>query len=271
MSTSSGKGFLSSFFSHSYLRPAAAMLILLSSIAATYGFTLLKEYQSGIKWAEPRVVDPGPAGGPSSGPPSDAIVLFDGKDLSKWENNKWIVKDGCAIASGGGIRTKQAFGDCQLHVEWASPEKVKGSGQNRGNSGVYIMGNYEVQILDSYRNETYYDGQAGAIYKQHPPLVNVCRKPGEWQTYDIVFTAPRFAKDGKLQKPAFVTVLQNGVLIQNHFEILGQSAWDAAPAYHPHPEKLPLDLQYHGNPVKFRNIWIRELKSEEPTAAKTAL
>ncbi len=244
-------------FFRSFATPAAAILFLFGSLMARG-----EEYQSGIEWAEPRVVDPGPAGGP----PSDAIVLFNGKDLSQWDKSKWIVKDGCAISHGADMKTKQAFGDCQLHLEWATPEKVAGSGQGRGNSGVFLMENYEVQILDSYRNQTYFDGQAGAIYKQHPPLVNACRKPGEWQTYDIIFSAPRFNKDGKLEKPAYITVLQNGVLIQNHFEIRGQTLWDAAPAYHAHPEKLPIILQYHGNPVKFRNIWIRELEdsAKEP-------
>jgi hypothetical protein len=246
---------------------AATILLLLGSLTATYGFNLLAEYQSGIKWAEPKVIDPGPAGGPAS----DAIVLFDGKDLSQWEDNQWIVKDGCAIGHGGDMQTKQAFGDCQLHLEWATPEKVEGHGQGRGNSGVFLMENYEVQILDSYQNETYFDGQAGSIYKQHPPLVNCCRKPGEWQTYDIIFTAPRFDKDGKVEKPAYITVLQNGVLVQNHFEIQGKTAWDSAPAYQAHADKMPIVLQYHGNSVKFRNIWIRELKeldSEKPKAAQ---
>lgn len=245
--------------------PATLTLAALAVLVAAPLTVRGKEYQSGIKWAEPKVVDPGAAAG---GAPSDAIVLFDGKDLSQWEGGKWIVKDGCAISHEADIKTKQGFGDCQLHVEWATPEKVEGSSQGRGNSGVFLMSNYELQILDSYQNETYFDGQAGAIYKQHPPLVNACRKPGEWQTYDVVFTAPRFDKDGKVEKPAYITVLQNGVLVQNHFEIKGQTAWDAAPAYHAHPEKMPIVLQFHGNPVKFRNIWIRELQNVEPDAAK---
>jgi hypothetical protein len=214
------------------------------------------EYLSGIPWSEPKVIDPGPVGGP----PSDAIVLFDGKDLSQWEAaDKWTVKDGCAISGGNDMHTKRSFGDCQLHIEWAAPEKVEGSGQGRGNSGVLMMGLYEIQVLDSYQNTTYFDGQAASIYKQHPPLVNACRKPGQWQTYDIIFEAPRFGKKGKLLRPAFVTVLQNGVLVQNHFTILGTSSWDLAPKYTAHAAKLPLSLQYHVNPVHFRNIWIREL------------
>jgi hypothetical protein len=251
-------------FYRSFTTPLAATLVLLGSLAAAFGFNFFGEYQSGIKWAEPKVVDPGTPGGP----PKDAIVLFDGRDLSQWDGGKWIVKDGYAISHEGDLKTKQAFGDCQLHLEWATPEKVEGNSQGRGNSGVFLMENYEVQILDSYQNATYYDGQAGAIYKQHPPLVNVCRKPGEWQSFDIIFSAPRFDKDGKLLKPAYITVLQNGVLIQNHFEIQGMTAWDSAPAYHAHPEKLPIALQYHGNPVKFRNIWIRELNSQEPETTK---
>jgi hypothetical protein len=215
-----------------------------------------REYKSGKVWPEPKVIEPGKT---DDDPPSDAIVLFDGKDLSKWEGgDRWRIEDGVATVRGGGIQSKQSFGDCQLHVEWASPEKVTGSGQGRGNSGVYIMGRYEIQVLDSYKNQTYPDGSAGALYKQSPPLVNASRKPGEWQSFDIIFTAPRF-KEGKLAKPGYVTVFHNGVLIQNHTEIEGTTAWDAAPAYEPHPEKQPLHLQNHGNPVRYRNIWIREL------------
>jgi hypothetical protein len=251
-------------FSRRFTVCAAAAFLLLGSLAAAYGFRLLDEYHNGIAWREPKAVDPGPLGGP----PSDAVVLFDGKDLSQWIDSQWIVENGCAIAHGGDMKTKQTFGDCQLHMEWASPEKVEGDGQGRGNSGVFLMGVYEVQILDSYNNVTYFDGQAGSIYKQHPPLVNACRKPGEWQTYDILFSAPRFGKDGKLEKPAYVTVLHNGVLIQDHFEIQGETSWDSAPAYHPHPTKGPLILQFHGNPVKYRTIWIRELDNSAIEPAK---
>jgi hypothetical protein len=213
------------------------------------------EYKSGKVWPEPKVVNPGPVGGP----PADAIVLFGGKDMSAWKtNDSWKVADGVVSSGSGSIETKQPFGDCQLHVEWASPSEVKGDGQGRGNSGIYLQGRYEIQVLDSYQNPTYPDGSAGALYKQAPPLVNVSRKPGEWQTYDIIFQAPRF--DGeKLVKPGHVTVLHNGVVVQNHTEIEGTTAWDAAPKYTPHPAKLPLFLQDHGNPVRFRNIWIREL------------
>jgi hypothetical protein len=225
------------------------------------------EYKSGKAWPEPPVVDPGPPGGP----PADAIVLFDGKDMSAWKGaDAWEIKDGVVTVKGVSstnlhyAETKQPFGDCQLHVEWAEPAEVKGSSQGRGNSGVYLMSRYEVQILDSYKNPTYYDGQCGSIYKQNPPLVNVCRKPGEWQTYDIIFEAPWFDENGKLTKPAYVTVLQNGVLVQNHFKLEGGTYWDQPAHYTAHPLKAPLQLQDHGNPVQFRNIWIRELTP--PTA-----
>jgi hypothetical protein len=214
------------------------------------------EWKSGIEWEEPKVIDPGSA----TKPPSDAIVLFDGKDLSKWIGaEKWEVKDGVAIPVKGDLVTKDQFGDCQIHLEFATPAEVKGSGQGRGNSGVFLMNRYEVQILDSYENKTYFDGQCGSIYKQHPPLVNACRKPGEWQSYDIIFNAPKFA-EGKLVKPGYVTVLHNGVVIQNHWELLGNTAWDSPPMYKPHGEKGPIRLQNHGNPVQFRNIWVREIR-----------
>ncbi|HUY87956.1 MAG TPA: DUF1080 domain-containing protein [Pirellulales bacterium] len=235
----------------SFSRIAAVLACL--GLAA---WAVAEEYQSGKVWPKPNVVTPGESGGP----PSDAIVLFGGKDMSAWVGGeKWLVKDGVATVHGGGVTSKQSFGDCQLHVEWASPKEVKGEGQGRGNSGIYLQNRYEVQILDSYGNETYYDGQAGAIYKQWPPLVNACRKPGEWQTYEILFEGPRFDKNGKLAKPAYVTVLHNGVLIQNHAELQGSTAWDKAPEYEAHPPKQPISIQHHGNPVRFRNLWIREL------------
>ncbi len=212
-------------------------------------------WSNGVAWPRPKVVDPGPPGGP----PSDAIVLFDGKDLAKWDGaQKWKIKDGYAIC-GGELYTKQAFGDCQLHVEWCVPADDKGRGQNAGNSGIFMMGYYEIQVLESHDNDTYYDGQAAAIYKQHPPLVNACRKRGEWQTYDIIWRAPRFDAAGKLLKPAYVTLLQNGVLVQDHFELLGRSNYRKPPYYEAHPAKLPLRIQFHGHPVHYRNIWIREI------------
>jgi hypothetical protein len=215
-----------------------------------------REYKSGIVWPEPAVVTPGK----DNGPPSDAVVLFDGTDLSKWVGGeKWPIKDGYATSTRGDIKTKDSFGDIQLHIEFATPAEVKGRGQGRGNSGVYLMERYEVQILDSYENKTYFDGQCASIYKQHPPLVNACRKPGEWQTFDIVFESPRF-QDGKLARPGYVTVLHNGVVVQNHFELQGGTAYDRPAAYSPHPPKAPIRLQDHGNPVRFRNIWVRELR-----------
>ncbi len=235
-------------------RPWVAVAVLL--VAGLAAHLLAGEYISGKVWPEPKVIDPGDG----AKPPSDALVLFDGKNLSQWEGgNQWIIKDGFAISHGTGIQTKRGFGSCQLHVEWAAPETVEGEGQGRGNSGVYLMNTYEVQILDSYNNKTYFDGQCGSIYKQYPPLVNACRKPGQWQTYDIAFTAPKFDAAGKVLRPGYLTILQNGVLVQNHAEILGASAWDKPPTYAAHPDKLPLSLQFHGNPVRFRNVWIREL------------
>jgi hypothetical protein len=206
---------------------------------------------------EPRVINPGP-------PPADAIVLFGGTDLSQWQHEgggkaAWEVKDGEATVNGtGDIATKQPFGDCQLHIEWATPAEVSGEGQGRGNSGVILQGRYELQILDSYQNQTYFNGQAGAVYSQYAPLVNVSRKPGQWQSYDVIFHAPRFDENGKLLKAATITVLHNGVLVQDHVEIQGPTAQQPA-RYEPHPLKQPLVLQDHGNPVRFRNIWIREL------------
>ena len=198
--------------------------------------------------------------------PSDAIVLFDGSDLSGWRAMdggpaKWIVRDDYmeSVAGAGYVRTLQGFGDCQLHVEFMTPTPPKGESQGRGNSGVFLMGIYEVQVLDSYDNVTYADGQCSAVYGQYPPQVNVNRKPGEWQSYDIIFKAPRFDDNGELLKPAFITVLQNGVLTQDHVEIKGPTNWCSRTPYKEHPGKLPLSLQDHGNPVRYRNIWVREL------------
>jgi hypothetical protein len=212
---------------------------------------------------EPKIIDPGDA----TRAPSDAIVLFDGKDLSNWVSvngggpAKWEMKDGAMVVvrGTGAIRTKQEFDDVQLHIEWATPAEVVGKDQGRGNSGVFLQGRYEVQVLDSYDNKTYFHGQAGAIYKQYPPLVNACRKPGEWQTYDIIYHAPVFGDDGRVKKRATITVLHNGVLIQDHSEVFGTTTHENVfPSYTKHG-KGPIMLQDHGNPVRFRNVWVREL------------
>ena len=211
----------------------------------------------GAQPGEPKKVDPGPIGGP----PSDAIVLFDGKDASAWRRGdgspiQWKVADGAMQVNGtGNIFTRQEFGDCQLHVEWAAPAEVKGNGQGRGNSGVYLQGRYEIQVLDSWENPTYFNGQAGAFYGKFPPLVNPCRKPGEWQVYDIIFHAPKPKEDGTVEPGSF-TVLFNGVLVQDHVPISGSTT---AAAFSGAVPKGPLMLQDHGNPVRYRNIWIRPL------------
>lgn len=238
----------------------------------------------GMKW---RVHDPdrpqAPEVDPGTGvppavpgvPPSDAVVLFDGKDLSRWRTADgkepgWILRDGVLevppprTPGGGDLLTKDAFGDCQFHVEWAAPDPPQGDLMNRGNSGVYFFGLYEVQIFDSYRGGIYADGQAAAIYGQYPPLVNACRRPGEWQAFDILFTAPRF-QEGRLASPAFVTVLHNGVCVHHHRPILGPTQHRALPKYVPHGPEGPIRLQAHGNPVRFRNIWVRPIRgAEEP-------
>ncbi len=212
----------------------------------------------------PAVVKPGESYGQ---PPADAVVLFDGKDLSKWKKSgsdqeaTWKVGDGFFEAAAGTIETKEHFGDVQLHIEWASPAEVKGKGQGRGNSGVIFMGRYEVQVLDSFENDTYADGQAASIYGQYPPQVNVTRGPGQWNQYDIVFEAPRFEGD-KLTKPAKVTVFHNGVLVQHGREMIGQMAHKMITPYVAHAPKGPLVLQDHGNPVRFRNVWVRPLRED---------
>ncbi len=207
----------------------------------------------------PPVVAPGDAGAP----PSDAIVLFDGKDLAAWRSGdgdaKWKLAGGAMEVNGtGNLVTRESFGDCQLHIEWATPAEPRGESQGRGNSGVFLMGRYEVQILDSFESRTYADGQAAALYGQRPPLVNASRPPGAWQTYDIVFRAPRF-EDGKLPTHASVTVLHNGVVVHHAAEIQGGTVHRALPTYTPHEPEAPLVLQDHGDPVRFRNIWIRRM------------
>ncbi|MCK4791841.1 MAG: DUF1080 domain-containing protein, partial [Desulfobacteraceae bacterium] len=209
-----------------------------------------------------------PAGQPGQ-PPSDAIILFDGNDLSQWRSGKgeakWKVEkeDGyMEVNKTGSIRTKKSFGNCQLHIEWATPKIVKGRGQGRGNSGVFFMGIYELQILDSYNNRTYADGQAASIYSQYPPLVNACRGPGQWQSYDVSFVRPIFDGTGKCIRPARITVLHNGVVVHNNVEIKGRTEHKKKAKYRPHSDKGPISLQDHGNPMQFRNIWIRELPEQ---------
>jgi Domain of Unknown Function (DUF1080) len=220
----------------------------------------------------PKVVTPGAT---DAAPPSDAIVLFDGKNLDEWVSNRdksparWIVADGVLTVNkaGGNIETKRAFRNYQLHIEWKIPENITGSGQARGNSGVFLASTgpddagYELQILDSYKNSTYVNGQAGSIYKQAAPLVNPSRKPGEWQTYDVVWTAPTFNADGSLKTPAYATVFFNGLLVQNHFELKGETLYVGQPSYKKY-DSAPIKLQAHGDlsePITFRNIWVRDL------------
>lgn len=204
---------------------------------------------------------------PADGVPSDAIVLFDGSDLNEWEGENggeptWVLKgEAMTVArKKGGIRTKRSFCDVQLHLEWRAPEDIEGmDGQNRGNSGVFLQERYEVQVLDSYNNKTYPNGQAASIYKQHIPLVNASRPPGVWQSYDIIYQAPEFAESGELETPAYVTVLHNGVVVQNHVEIQGATEWIGEPSYDEAHGCAPLYLQDHDASVSYRNIWVREL------------
>ncbi len=234
-----------------------AFLICLGQVYAQK----MKSQDTEVWEPEPAVVTPGEG----MAPPSDAIILFNGTNLDNWENMKgeeagWEVSDGAMIMvkGTGPIRSKVVYGDCQLHIEWRTPAEVKGKGQGRGNSGVFLQGIYEVQVLDSYENRTYSNGQAASIYKQSMPLVNACKPPGEWQTYDIIYRAPIFDDDGKLASPAYITVIQNGILVQNHYQIKGDTPNIGLPKYEAHGEG-PLMLQDHGNPVSFRNIWLRKL------------
>jgi hypothetical protein len=228
---------------------------------------------------QPPVVTPGTFSTPEQPgrPPSDAIVLFDGTGLSPWKGREgaaqWKVENGyMEVTRTGDIETREHFGDCQLHIEWAAPAEVKGDSQGRGNSGVFLAGRYEIQVLDGYENRTYADGITASLYGQYPPLVNACRKPGEWQTYDVFFVAPRFdggvpgAAGSGLVSPAHITLVHNGVLVHHHVPLMGPTGHKRAASYaQPHPPEGPVKLQDHGNPVRYRNIWIRRLRGYDET------
>ncbi|MEM1093405.1 MAG: DUF1080 domain-containing protein [Bacteroidota bacterium] len=245
-------------------------LLALLTVAVTPALAQQPVYHDihSMDMPRPPVVTPGTATNETIAPPSDAIILFDGTDLSNWVSQRegnapaeWIVRDGYmeVVPGTGGIQTKQMFGDVQLHIEWASPEVIEGDGQGRGNSGVFFMNTYEVQVLDVYENDTYPDGQATAIYGQHIPLANAMRPRGEWQSYDIVFRRPHFDDDGNVIKPARFTVFHNGVVTQDAVYAVGPTSHKQRTPYKAHADALPLGLQDHSNPVRFRNIWIREL------------
>lgn len=252
--------------SHMIFRTTLIFLLILTFGQALFGQGKNREEMDPSVTEVWTPVPPKVTPGKNMTPPSDAIVLFDGKDLSKWVSAdgsaaKWEVKDGAAtvVRGTGTITSKQSFGDMQLHIEWRAPSTVVGDGQGRGNSGIFLMSKYEVQVLDCYDNVTYSNGQTASIYKQHVPLANACLPPGEWQTYDIIFDAPVFDEKGNLRRPAYVTVIHNGVLALNHAEIRGSTQYKGLPSYEAHDAKMPIVLQDHGNPVSFRNIWVREL------------
>jgi Domain of Unknown Function (DUF1080) len=255
-------------------RPLAlAALIVLAGTLSAQETTKMKPEETEVWQPVPKVVTPGTTCGAA---PSDAIVLFDGKNLDEWVSvkdkspAKWLVADGVLTVNkkAGNIETKRKFKDYQLHLEWKVPATITGSGQARGNSGLFLAstgegdGGYELQVLDSYNNSTYVNGMAGSIYKQAIPLANPGRKPGEWQTYDVVWTAPRFNDDGSLKTPAYATVLFNGVLVENHFELKGETLYIGKPFYKAYTT-APIKLQAHGDksePLSFRNIWVRPLE-----------
>ncbi|PWJ59564.1 uncharacterized protein DUF1080 [Dyadobacter jejuensis] len=254
------------------MKRLSLVIVGLLSVAAAQAQLQPKKQtpESSELWSpEPRIVTAGKADQSVSGftAPSDAIVLFDGRNLDNWvladgksSPAPWTVSDGImtVVPKSGNIKTKQNFGDYQLHIEWRTPAVVDGNGQGRGNSGVFMQGIYELQVLDSYNNRTYSNGQAGSIYKQTMPLVNASKGPGEWQTYDVVYTAPHFNKDGMMTIPPYITVLHNGVLVQNHTMIQGTTPYVGQPTIEPHG-RGPILLQDHNNTTSFRNIWIREL------------
>jgi len=279
-----------------YRRPALALAILATLAASASSLAWSRQPQEkpkvgfqdtpmlpGGKWhvhdgerPRPPVVTPGTASTQEAPgmAPSDAVVLFDGKDLSRWQvgggkEPGWKIEDGAMVVppggtpGGGTLTSRDEFGDAQIHVEFATPDPPRGRDQGRGNSGVLIMGRYEIQVLDCFENVTYADGGVGAVYGQYPPMANASRKPGEWQAYDIAFTAPRFKGDGTVESPAYVTAILNGVLVQNHVALLGPMTYRNLARYTAHGPKGPIAFQDHGNPVKYRNIWVREIKAPE--------
>jgi hypothetical protein len=244
------------------MKTISAALLLTMMFTGLFAQTSKNPESTELWEPVPPIVTPGEG----TTAPSDAIILFDGKNLNEWTNDKgeaaeWTLADGCVTVKpgSGSILTRRGFGDCQLHIEWRAPAEVIGESQGRGNSGIFLQNRYEVQVLDCYNNVTYANGQTGSIYKQSIPLVNACKKPGEWQVYDIIYTAPRFSENGRVAVPARITVLHNGVLIQNNVEIRGTTEYIGMPQYIPHSMREPLSLQDHSNPVSYRNIWIREL------------
>ncbi len=251
--------------------PGVVICMLALVLSLTSVSCRLASDEGQFQWAvhdmerpQPAIVTPSRQDGQ---PPSHAAVLFDGTGLSHWVSakdggaSKWRVANRYmeVVKKSGDIRTKRSFGNCRLHIEWATPAAVAGSGQHRGNSGVFLMDNYEVQVLDSYNDITYADGQAGSVYGQYPPLVNVCRGPGQWQSYDIIFHRPKFAKSGKVVRKGRITVLHNGVVVQDNVQILGPTKHKVRTKYVPHADRLPIRLQNHGDPVRYRNIWLVEL------------
>lgn len=259
------------------MKPSLSLASSFGAILFVFSTTLLcaqtpMDWRSGTPWEEPPLVTPSETPG---GPPSDAIVLLDGTDLDAWVNPKWELKDGVVTVKprSGDMVTKEKFGSVQVHLEFATPTEITGKEQGRGNSGLFLMNTYEVQILDSHENPTYFDGQCAGIYKQRPPYVNVCKKPGEWQSYDVFFTRPIFTlKDGKIidvVRPAYVTVVHNGVLVVNNYAVKGNTYWHRSPDYQAHPDAAPIRLQDHGNPMKFRNIWVRPIPDANFEPQKT--
>lgn len=271
MAANATVGMLSTMPTRSFAATALALAVLAALPAHAQQTGASPRPEDTEVWTPvPKVVTPGRT---DDAPPSDAIVLFDGRNLNEWVSAndgspaKWTVADGVMTVNkpSGDIRTKRRFTDYQLHIEWKIPADITGEGQARGNSGVYLAmtdsGGYELQVMDSYRNPTYVNGQAGSMYKQYPPLVNAARKPGEWQNYDVVWTAPRFNADGSLKSPAYVTAIWNGVLVQDHVPLRGFTLYIGKPFYHAHGA-APILLQAHGDPsapISYRNIWVRPL------------